>query len=384
MNRYFVLLLLLCSSLARVSGQGSFTATWNFDNSTPEVSSITGNGAPNLNGQDAVFGPGVGEPQGPEFRYPQGNPSSGKAYSGDEWTTSSSPDESDYLQFCVDTDPGTVFNPGAAVGIRFDERRSGTGPRAFEVRASTDDFDTFTSLVPLGSMPDNTSWRSQGPYSFTIPASPVVTEVCFRIYGYSAEGNTGTWRFDNVQISGPSSLPVTWLSFEARADDSGSVALDWATTTETQNDHFAVERSADGARYQAIGHVNGAGTSTVINHYAYTDENPLPGVNYYRLRQVDFDGSYTFSRTVAVTTRTTTTALAVFPNPATDYITVQLAHNTAELLEWRLIDAGGRTLRSGTTEAARFDLPVYDLPAGLYGLQVVTAQGTAMQPFLRQ
>lgn len=344
-------------------------ATWDFDLSSPAVTSITGSGAPNLNGQDAIFGSSVGVPNpDPPGRYPQGNPTMGKAYSGNGWSTGGSPNLNDYLQFCVDTDPGTVFTPGEAVGIQFDERRSSTGPREFEVRASTNDFASFTSLG-VGSMPDPDLWRSQGPYSFNIPASPVVTEVCFRIYGFDATGPAGTWRFDNVQISGPSALPVEWLRFEARAEGN-AVALAWATASETNSAYFEVERSVDGARYEAIGRVPGAGNSAVVQTYGFTDPAPLPGTGYYRLRQVDVDGRYTFSRVVAVARDAAAADLLLYPNPATDRLTVAWAGDTGEApVQWMLVDAGGRVLRSGEMEG-RMALGVGDLPAGMYAVRV--------------
>jgi hypothetical protein len=388
-------------------GQNDFLATWNFDNMTPAVSSITGSGADDVNGEDVLFGPGVTVPTpNPPGRYPQGNPSSGLAYSGAGWTFSTTLNANDYLQCCVNTDPGTVFDPGTSVGFVFDNRRSSTGPTGYEVLASANNFSSFSN-IGTGSF-SGTSFVTTGPFTYTIPPTPVTTRVCFRVYGYGASNAphcrwstrllhvcfrvygygasnaAGTLRFDNIQISSLNALPVTWLSFEARATDGGSIALDWATATETQNDYFAVERSADGARFTEIGRVPGAGNSTTVQTYAFRDENPLPGLNYYRLRQVDADGQYAFSRTVAVTTSKNAPALTIAPNPAAEFITVQFAQVAEAPVQWLLADASGRVLRSGTADTERFDLPVSDLAAGVYVLQVVAATWTNGVMFIRK
>ncbi len=94
-------------------------------------------------------------------------------------------------------------------------------------------------------------------------------------------------------------LPIELISFEGKTI--GAVnELTWATATERDNDHFDVERSADGAAFERIGSVAGAGNSQQVIHYELTDARPLRGPNYYRLMQVDTDGSTTYSNIVAL------------------------------------------------------------------------------------
>lgn len=90
-------------------------------------------------------------------------------------------------------------------------------------------------------------------------------------------------------------LPITLLHFAATATPEKLVRTDWRTATEINNDYFTVERSADGSTFQTVGHVAGAGNSTGVLDYAFLDDDPLMGVSYYRLRQTDFDGTFTFS-----------------------------------------------------------------------------------------
>jgi hypothetical protein len=115
-------------------------------------------------------------------------------------------------------------------------------------------------------------------------------------------------------------LPVELLSFNAKYDpDVRSVNLDWSTQTERNNDYFAVERSVDGAVFEEIARVDGAKNSTQQRYYSSVDENPYPGeINYYRLRQVDFDGRFKYSNLMAVAISHPESQFIVYPNPTTD------------------------------------------------------------------
>ena len=94
-------------------------------------------------------------------------------------------------------------------------------------------------------------------------------------------------------------LPVEWLSFEGELAE-GEVLLHWSTATETNNAYFEIERSTDGMEFSPIGRVEGALESTTTREYQFRDRNPLPGLNYYRLRQVDLDGQAGFSKILSV------------------------------------------------------------------------------------
>src|SRR5690606_36075626 len=99
----------------------------------------------------------------------------------------------------------------------------------------------------------------------------------------------------NIEIEGPgigsqhvlinaATLPITLVSFQAEAA-AGAVYLAWATATEQDNAQFTVERSADAQQFTPVLHLPGAGNSGQMPHYTATDDAPLPGVSYYRLRQ---------------------------------------------------------------------------------------------------
>jgi len=89
-------------------------------------------------------------------------------------------------------------------------------------------------------------------------------------------------------------LPVELLSFNANEIEF-EVILNWITASELNNDYFEVERSVDGLEFTVIGEISGYGTTTEAQQYEFIDSNPEYGINYYRLRQVDFDGQYAYS-----------------------------------------------------------------------------------------
>jgi hypothetical protein len=143
---------------------------------------------------------------------------------------------------------------------------------------------------------------------------------------------SGAFTFGSLRASGGEALPVTLLSFNA-VPNSEVVLTNWQTASEVNNNYFTVERSADGIEFLSIGTVKGAGNSASLRSYKWTDENPLPGVSYYRLRQTDFDGNTTLSPMVSVdmtvNTLLNSSAFTLYPNPASDQVSVNLINPSA-------------------------------------------------------
>ncbi|MBD0260502.1 MAG: T9SS type A sorting domain-containing protein [Cytophagales bacterium] len=117
----------------------------------------------------------------------------------------------------------------------------------------------------------------------------------------------------NLRCACFQALPITLIYFTAKQQES-QVLLQWATASEKDNEYFSLEKSRDGQQFNEIGRVAGAGTSTGKLTYQFTDDFPFGGTGYYRLKQVDFDGTFTYSRIVAVN-REITAALRIYPNP---------------------------------------------------------------------
>ena len=130
-----------------------------------------------------------------------------------------------------------------------------------------------------------------------------------------------TWYIGTKNIS-QSPLPITLVTFTA-VPSGNYVSLDWVTATETNNDHFTIERSADGISFSPLLTVAGAGNSSSTLYYHALDESPLSGISYYRLQQTDFNGSSTWSNIVAVE-MATELSVNIFPNPSSSGQEVQV------------------------------------------------------------
>lgn len=187
-----------------------------------------------------------------------------------------------------------------------------------------------------------------------------------------------TWQLGNGASLDCTVLPVQLLTLTATPAE-GQVLVDWATASEMGTAHHEVERATDGVAFQALGRVTAAGDATTTTHYHFTDERPADGLNYYRLRTVDTDGSATYSNTVTAWNGRTTTPLKVVPNPATDRaaVVVTLPGDGPHLL--RVLDAQGRVLHeasfAATAGANTLALDLARLVAGPYQVVVVRPDG---------
>ncbi len=151
-----------------------------------------------------------------------------------------------------------------------------------------------------------------------------------------------------VSYTKNTALPVTLLNFNA-IQQNNQVFTNWQTTNEVNASHFIIERSTDGSSFTAIGKVNAKGGGD----YSYTD-NQLPAATiiYYRLQMVDKDGSYTYSKTVAVPLIIHHSPLTLYPNPVKETLFVQLTANAAETATLQITDMQGKVLQQQTQRLA--------------------------------
>lgn len=165
------------------------------------------------------------------------------------------------------------------------------------------------------------------------------------------------------------SLPITLQYFTVKVD-TRQVILNWVTASETNNDFFSIERSTDGYSWKTIQELKGAGTSTADLHYTSTDENPNPGLNFYRLRQTDFDGSSTISNIKSVQVNGELEKPVVFPNPTNGPVSVSTSTN--ELGDLRVYSIQGMDVTNQVhrqSSGNQHQLDLTQLPSGLYLLQ---------------
>lgn len=162
-------------------------------------------------------------------------------------------------------------------------------------------------------------------------------------------------------------LPVTLQSFTVKAVDKTAL-LQWITASELNNDHFDIERSADGRTFTKIGRVQGNGTTSIRQNYQFTDLNPLTGNNYYRLAQVDIGGHIEYSQTRLLSFNAQIHAMQLSPNPArsTLHIVLPQAASGQDVLE--LYNLSGRKVLVQSVSAGTVQLKtdISTLARGMY------------------
>ncbi|MDX2278176.1 MAG: autotransporter-associated beta strand repeat-containing protein [Saprospiraceae bacterium] len=197
----------------------------------------------------------------------------------------------------------------------------------------------------------------------------------------SFTGYAGTGAISNGELVPASSLPIKLISFNATRQNN-QAQLTFSTATEENNNFFAIERSGNGTDFRTIGKVNGAGTTTSIQNYSFTDETPLSSINYYRLKQVDFDGQFTYSPVVNVVFDNKA-GIRLAPTPVQDQLRVELDEMFQEDAQWQLYDFAGRLVQTGVLSAENmvFNVEVGSLTPGNYVIRVVSGQTTLTKQF---
>ena len=179
------------------------------------------------------------------------------------------------------------------------------------------------------------------------------------------------------------SLPVTLMAFSGRYQEGVGNVLSWATASEKNNALFQVERSVDAQRFESIGTVKGKGTTAARSQYTFTDANASAAVTYYRLKQVDIDGQFTYTRTIALRRGEGTVALKTYPNPVVTELSYEV---DAKVDALRIRNMAGMNVldrKVGSEMTNRVD--VSRLSAGTYVFEVQTSEGSLLrQRFIKQ
>lgn len=175
-------------------------------------------------------------------------------------------------------------------------------------------------------------------------------------------------------------LPISLKNITVSTDGSRSF-LKWTTAMEYQNKGFAVERSTDGKKFSEIGFVKSLapnGTSTTDLQYEYTDMVPVPGNDYYRLKQVDMDGKFVYTRTLSVYL-SDHAAPEVYPNPGNAFVKVNAAKEDKVIV----LDLNGKVLNAEVTDLDHQKLiRTASLPDGNYFVKIIADSGSRTLKFV--
>lgn len=256
------------------------------------------------------------------------------------------------------------------------------GNTAPPIRCNWNGFcDSYTGIA--GTLP-----AGGDPSNFEPPLAVLAGEqylICFSNYS-SAVTNVPLDFFGSASIS-CTPLPIEMMSFEA-TDLGGYNELTWKTASEANCDRFEIERSQSGVNFEVIGSQVGGGTVLSESNYRFVDYEPNPEMNYYRLKQYDFNGAYSYSDLVAISQKETTelTVVNASPNPTKNILNLQILSPFKTQVTISILSLNGTELskfedsvvKGGNTIA----IDASDFPVGMY-LMMISNPITGAQETIR-
>ena len=253
---------------------------------------------------------------------------------------------------------------------------SGTIKLSFEADDQVTD-PTALSLVIAKS--DGSGWNDIGRSTSTGMANAgtfvagSLTSAPFTSFSDFALASTDPARTINP-------LPVQLTAFSAQRQADNGVAVQWNTASEKNSAYFDVQRSLDGREFARVATTPARGTSSQPSAYAMLDRNAPAARLYYRLRQVDTDGTTTFSPVVSLAGWLPEGKIPVYPNPARGTISFLVPEATP----YRVLSTHGQTLLRGTAAAGTTTVPLDAVASGLYFLELSTSTGRVVQKFEKE
>lgn len=210
--------------------------------------------------------------------------------------------------------------------------------------------------------------------SVSVTGLRAATTYHFAVFEYNRFGAGDiqylTSTFASSNTTTPSPLPVTWVSFTAELKNDKAI-LDWSTAQETNSSHFVIEKSSDGVQFASAGTVQAAGNSFNPTNYQFTDNDPIDGISYYRLKQVDLDGNIHYSRTLTIQYEAKSVIKKII-NPISNAIFIQFTAGVVQPgTPWKLYDMQGRLVLTRVTRSNIINEPAALLKPGIYLFEIM-------------
>ncbi|GAB3584906.1 T9SS type A sorting domain-containing protein [Hymenobacter daeguensis] len=227
--------------------------------------------------------------------------------------------------------------------------------------------------IAMADPADNSKWKDIGGNG----TGANITSVSF------AAGPLGdfTLATDGSTPTNVNPLPVELSAFAAQRQASKAVSVRWTTASEKNSDRFEVQRSLNGRDFVTIATAKAQGTSSQATAYAALDQTAPAAELYYRLRQVDLDGTVAFSPVLRVNGVGTAVELTLYPNPATDRLTATAPALAART--FRVLNTLGQVLATGPADAENPTVDVQALPTGTYLLELSSPAGRQVRRFVK-
>jgi hypothetical protein len=282
--------------------------------------------------------------------------------------------------------PASVYASNDITKVRINATSGPSTP--FDVETS--DAQTLNNLrsdITLSLNSDGSAWTGTGTsHMLKLYGCTSTDSLSRRIYHGCNNGNGLHWLMpDNIEKVNYSSgennlnlwvranaaalLPVELVDFTAKKEIN-QVNLSWQTASESHNGGFQIQRSTDGRNWETLSFAPGNGTTQEVQSYDYTDRLPLPGMNYYRLMQIDFDGQSAYSKVVSVDMANAGNGIRISPNPASgDALTVFMTENLDVKTQAQLFDTAGRLICTVRLGKGANLIDVSGLKTGIYILK---------------
>jgi len=202
-----------------------------------------------------------------------------------------------------------------------------------------------------------------------------------KFYYFMVDGYEGDCCDFSIQFTSNITLPVELISFKGKGENAGN-HLFWSTASEKNNDYFNIESSTDATNWRTINSIKGHGNTNQLKNYDFIDLNPAAVITYYRLMQVDYDGSFSYSPIIFVD-RSATGSLSIFPNPFNSELNLQFNISKGGLYTLTFNSMLGKQIQKQIDLKEGQSLAKIDfsdnLTSGAYMVEVANESGEILQ-----
>ncbi|OFX17738.1 MAG: hypothetical protein A2033_04280, partial [Bacteroidetes bacterium GWA2_31_9] len=197
-------------------------------------------------------------------------------------------------------------------------------------------------------------------------------------YTFNTAATNNTTRLKLIFDTNP--LPITLLSFTAECNNKNT-ELQWITASEINNNYFIIEKSSDGTNFYEVSKINGKGNSNKVTTYNYTDLTFSEDINYYRLKQVDIDGKYSFSKTIVNSCNPSKEPIVFYENNKINILNIDDTY-----ISISLIDLQGKTIykESINVQNDEYTIDIPELPTGVYLININSSNNSLTEKIVIQ
>lgn len=196
-------------------------------------------------------------------------------------------------------------------------------------------------------------------------------QIGFNWTNDGSSGNDPSFAVDDITVSYQTGLPIELIYFSGKKTPHGNF-LEWSTQSEINNDYFTIERSDDAIGFYEIGQINGGGNSNNVLNYEFIDDTPGNSINYYRLKQTDFDEAFSYSNIIALKNDFSAN---IYYNNSTN----ELIIDGNEANEIAIYSMQGQLIQSFVSPGNKKSI---DLPNGMYLVKATKANETYTQKIM--